>query len=97
MPCAEINLFELDLVLFPTVGKDREAVAAPDLLFGGVFRLLKLRLKLRSVIPVEFAAECPIGHLARDPSPRERELHFLAQIPPGLLEAPHERSRIEPW
>ena len=94
MPGAEVD--DLEPVRFLAVGDDREAVVAPDLVLGGLFRVLDLRLQIRPVVPVELPAERAIGDLARHPLPREPQLHLVAQIPPRLLEAPDERARIEP-
>src|SRR5581483_3634174 len=93
MPRAEVD--DLEPIHSPAVGKDREPVPAPDVILGGFISVLDLRLEVGPVVAVELPAQRAIGDLARDPLPGERQLHFLAQIPPWLLEAPHERTRIE--
>src|SRR5262249_49171366 len=78
------------------VGEHCEAIVAPDLVLGGLLRVLELRLEIRPVAAVKVAAEGAIGDLARDPLPREPKFHLLAQVASRLLEAPYERTRIEP-
>ena len=80
---------------FLAICDDRKSVVAPHLIFGGAFRVLDLRLQVRPVIPIKLAADYALLNITGDPFPRKRQLHLLAHVPPGLLETPHKRARIE--
>ena len=94
MSRAEVD--DLEAVSLLCVGNDRKTITAPDLVLRRLFGILDLRLKFRSVIPVELTADRSLGDLARNPLPSERQLNLVAQVSARLLETPDERSRIKP-
>ena len=94
MPRAEID--HLEAVRLLRIGENSEAIIAPHLVLRRLLSVLHLRLKLRAVVPVEFAAEGAVGHLTRDALPGQPYLDSVAQVSARLLETPHERTGIEP-
>jgi hypothetical protein len=91
---AQVHHFEPVRLL--AVRDDGKTVATPDFVLGGLLRRLDLRLKFCPIALVKLAAERALGYLARHPLPGERQRNLLAQVAPGLLEAPDERPRVEP-
>jgi hypothetical protein len=55
VPRAQVD--DLEAVRFLAVGEHCEAIVAPDLVLGGLFRVLDLRLEIRPVTAVKVAAE----------------------------------------
>jgi hypothetical protein len=64
VPRAEVDDFKP--VRFLAVCKNREAVVAPDLVLGGLFRILDFRLEIRPAIASRYSGfgadtETPLG------------------------------------
>ena len=72
------------------------AVAGPNLVLGGVFSLFDLGLQVSAFVAIKVGDERTIGDLARDALPREPKFDLLAEIPPWLLDAPNQRTGIQP-
>ena len=77
------------------IRQDDEAVAAPHLVLGGIFRVLTSVRHFGAVALIELGAEYALLDLTRDPPPGKHELDRVAQLSPRLLEAPDQRGRIE--
>ena len=78
-PDADIN----DVYAFPGNNEKRTVIAVTTHPAAG------------AIAPLEFAAESAVSNLTRHSLPREHQLHLVAQIASGLLEAPDERARIQ--
>ena len=78
------------------VRERHEAVAGPDLVLHRLPGVGHPGLEPGPIRPVEVPAQNPLGDLPGHPLPGQHQLHLVPQTPPRLLDAPHQRCRIEP-
>ncbi len=78
------------------VGQHHEAVAGPDLVLRVLLGLRDLGLNLLVVRSLEVRAQHTVADIPLHPTPGEKQLDLVPQVPTRLPNAPDERAGVQP-